>query len=269
MGGWADKGNRGRLRDPASNRLLILLLMTLPNVIASIAVADTAQLQSVKDNTLYEDPVGDSSNGAGSAMFTGRNSQTVNSVRRALVAFDIAAVIPAGSTIENVTMTLFNDAANASPQELSLHRLSASWGEGASAAGGGQGSGGPAAPGDATWLHRYFDADLWTTPGGDFAPAASSAAIVSGPGFYSWSSTSALVADVQGLLDQPAGNYGWLLLGNESEASSAKRFATREADDPFTRPMLNIEFTPVPEPASLFMLVIMLLLRPVRRAVQT
>jgi len=225
---------------------------------------DTVTLTSFMDNTLYETSDGGLSNGSGSAMFAGRNSASVNSVRRAVLAFDLAAAIPAGSMIENVELRLYNDAANVAPAMLSLHHVTQSWGEGASLAGGGQGSGAPAAPGDATWLYRFYNANLWSTLGGDYMPSASAAAIVEGPGFYLWPSTAMLVDDVQSFLDHPADNFGWLLLGDETASSTAKRFATREALDPNQRPSLTIEFIPVPEPSSCCLLVILTFARPRR-----
>ena len=89
---------------------------------------------------------------------------------------------------------------------------------------------------------------------GDFAALDSSSVDVAGTGFYTWPSTATLVADAQSFLDDPSGNFGWLILGNEAEPSSAKRFATREATDPSVRPLLTIEFIVVPEPSSGIML---------------
>ena len=44
-------------------------------------------------------------------------------------------------------------------------------------------------------------------------------------------------ADVQSWLDDPASNFGWLVLGDESEIPTAKRFDTRESASP---PVLTI-----------------------------
>ena len=49
-----------------------------------------------------------------------------------------------------------------------------------------------------------------------------------------------MVADVQSWLDNPASNFGWLVLGDETAIATAKRFDTRESASP---PMLTIEFT--------------------------
>jgi hypothetical protein len=220
--------------------------------IAACASAGSAQttiiLRPVADNTLYETPNGSTSNGSGTAMFAGRNSGATNSIRRGLVLFDIAGSLPAGATILSAELRLFNDAVNASPQPVSLHRVLESWGEGASVAGGasGGGNGAPSLTGDATWLHRSFNSVLWSTPGGAFEGDFSTTAIVEGAGIYSWGTTPQFVSDIQGFLDVPAANFGWLLRGNEAVLSSAKRFATREEPDVSHQPALVITFIPTP-----------------------
>lgn len=208
----------------------------------------TITLNPDRDNTLYQTANGSTSNGAGTAMFAGRNSQTTDSIRRALLHFDLAAAVPAGATIQSVSLRLYNSASNVGDQSVALHRLLESWGEGASAATGGQGNGAPAAPGDATWLHRYYADTPWSAAGGVFAAAPSAATVVGGVGPWTWSSTPALVADAQHFLDQPGSNFGWALVGNESAASTAKRFATREEPDAGLRPALVVTY--IPEPSS-------------------
>lgn len=216
------------------------------------ANADVITLTPVKDNTLYETADGSTSNGAGDAMFAGNNSQS--SHRRALVAFDVAGNVPAGATIDAATLTLYNDANNASSEPVGMHRLLADWGEAGSVAPGNGGNGGPAEPGDATWLHRSFDDVLWDAPGGDFTDVLTSTVDVVDPGFYTWPSTDQFVGDVQSFLDDPAGNFGWILIGNELAPSSAKRFGTREVADADHHPALEITYTPIPEPGTLLLL---------------
>ncbi len=224
-----------------------------------IADAHTLAFQPVRDNTLYENATGAVSNGHGDHCFAG-NTGTA-SKRRALLVFDLS-LIPPGATVTGVTLQLTLDrAAGASGvRAMSLHRVTASWGEGTSEAtdpfhGGGQG--GPAATGDATWLHRFFSTTQWTSAGGDFALAASATKNVSETlGDYIWTSTPALVADVQQWLATPAQNFGWALRGDESVAATARRFYTREATTPALRPKLTVTFTsvtdvPVPGPGEL------------------
>ena len=211
-----------------------------------VAQADTITLDPAKDNTLYEEPNGLLSNGAGEYFFAGKTgSFNQFRVRRGLIAFDIAGGVPKGASITGATLTLHLSAAapGSGNQPIALHRLTADWGEGESDAGVPGGSGALAMAGDATWLHTFFDTDLWKSPGGDFDSNASATSLTGTAlgEFPTWSSTE-MIADVQTWLDDPTTNFGWLLFGNESEAQTARRFDTRENVEPSFRPMLEIEF---------------------------
>lgn len=208
------------------------------------AAADQVQLLPIRDNTLYQDPDGLLSNGAGQHLFAGRTAQIQNSVRRALLAFDIAGAIPPGATIHSVTLRLNMSMTISGPQEMTLHRVANDWGEGASDAFGNEGTGAPAEPGDATWRHTFFNTQFWGGQGGDFEGDPSAMTVVDQPGPYTWGSTSLMVADVQGWLDNPGTNFGWVMLGNESASVTAKRFDSRENPVPENRPVLIIDFTP-------------------------
>jgi hypothetical protein len=179
----------------------------------------------------------------GPTMFVGRTAQVSNFRRRALVHFDVDAPVPAGSTITGATLTVSMSQA-ASPAEfpVELHRVLADWGEGTSNAGASGGTGAAATLTDATWKHRFFNTVDWAALGGDFAPAASASQAVGLEGVYAWSGGT-MVSDVQSWLDSPGGNFGWLLLGNETTAQSVKRFDTREAAID-ARPVLTIEYVP-------------------------
>ena len=61
-------------------------------------------------------------------------------------------------------------------------------------------------------------------------------------GPYTWGSTE-LVADVQEWLNDPDGNFGWILLGDESSSRTTKRFNSREHGSADTRPLLSIEYS--------------------------
>jgi hypothetical protein len=227
-------------------RTALALLLVL---LAAPAFADTAQLTPSKDNTLYESATGAISNAMGPTMFAGRTAQASNFRRRALVHFDVAAAVPPGSTITGVTLTLsMSQAGSATEFPVELHRALADWGEGTSNAGASGGAGGAATVTDATWKHRFFNTVNWAALGGDFAPAASASQAVGLEGVYSWSGGT-IVADVQSWLDAPGGNFGWLLLGNETSLQSVKRFDTREAAVG-ARPLLMIEYVPGGTPAG-------------------
>lgn len=199
-------------------------------------------LTPTKDNTLYESTTGDVSNGAGSFFFVGKTSGA--STRRGLVAFDLAGKVPAGATIVSATLQLQMSKTSAGATSVSLHRALRDWGEGASNADANEGRGGNAATGDATWLHTFFNTTLWQTPGGDFAPTATATSSVAGIGVYQWTS-AALVADVQGWLDDPTSNLGWVIVGDESSSGTAKRFSARENSTAANRPQLTIVYTVV------------------------
>jgi hypothetical protein len=214
-------------------------------LVARPAIADVVTLPASKDNTLYEDGAGSLSNGAGQFIFAGKTN--VNTIRRALIAFDVAGAIPSGSTITSATLALNMSITISQGVPVTLLRARADWGEAESQAPGLEGAGGQAAPGDATWLHTFHDTAFWPQPGGDFTAVPSATTIVNQIGPYTWGSTAQMVADVQSWLDAPAGNFGWLLLADESTLATAKRFDSRQHLDPGVRPALRVEFTP---PAS-------------------
>lgn len=216
--------------------------------VVSIACAalpgQTVQLSPVADNTLYEDDGGSLSNGSGEYSFVGVTAMNLR--RRTLTRFDFSS-IPAGSTITGVTLTLNMSRGVSSPTVVTLHRAAAAWGEGASDAENEEGTGAPSAPGDATWKHTFFSTSSWAMRGGDFDEIIASSVNVGGTGFYTWPSTPLLVAQAQSMLDTPAGNFGWLLLGDETSQPTAKRFDTRENATAANRPVLSVEYV-VPGP---------------------
>jgi len=229
-------------------------------VLPALARADTAALGAVKDNTLYEpiqqEALAIVSDGAGPTMFTGRTKDAKNAagevaVRRAVIEFDIAGTIPAGATIDSVTLMLYCDKTKQNTNyNVSLHRLLSEWGEGASNTGNSQqGRGAPATTNDATWEHTFFPSQFWSTDGGDFVTSASAVRAVGAPGSYTWSSTSGMVADVQAWLDNPFQNHGWLLRNEHVNAQgaplteTAKRFASRENETVNNRPRLVVSYT--------------------------
>ena len=193
-----------------------------------------------KDNTLFQDSLGSQSNGAGQYLFSGATKQ--RSVRRALIAFDIAKAIPAGATITKVQLTLSMSKTISVPQSVALRRVLSDWGEGRSDASASEGAGATATTGDATWLHRTFNTAMWAKAGGDFADTASANLSVGGVGKYTWTSAQ-MAADVQQWLNNPASNFGWVLIGNEGSTATAKRFDSKENDTPANRPVLVVDYT--------------------------
>ncbi len=217
-----------------------------PVIVVTPGVPNTVELSAAKDNTLYESSIGASSNGAGQGIFAGRTNNNV--LRRALIQFDVASAIPAGSTIESVELTLSVTRTVTQTQPFTVHRVTSDWGEGASDASANEGQGGTAQAGDATWVHTFSPDRMWQTPGGDFVSQASGQLNVQGNGAFTWPSTDGLVADVQRWVDNPGSNFGWVVRGDEVEQKSAKRFGSRENTSEAARPKLVITFTPPGSP---------------------
>ena len=217
-----------------------------------------------KDNSIFANNI-DNSNGGGAGIFVGTtNSMQSDSLRRGLIEFDVASVIPPGATITAVNLTMYlGQASGASgTQTIDLHRLTADWGEGTAGnfttSISGTGTGSAASIGDATWIQRFYQQTNWTAPGavGDFVDTISGsadvAATVDTP--YTWRSTPTLINDVQGWLDHPATNDGWILINHtEGVQQTVKAFYSRDAteknsvEEPLPsswHPTLDITFTP-------------------------
>jgi hypothetical protein len=225
----------------------LAILLTLP----SATPADTGTLIPNRDTTIYEAHPGNS-NGGGASMFVGTNADS--SVTRALIRFDVAGKIPAGATITGVQLSLLLDfevpTAGNLMTPIQLRRLLSDWGEGTTGTGkvgaaSNQGYPTPADGTTATFTHSFFDTTPWNNPGGDFADTASATTMVGiVPMPYSWSSPT-MVSDVQSWLDNPSGNFGWILLGDESQAGTVRRFFTREGQsiNPASAPALSVSYT--------------------------
>ena len=207
---------------------------------APVPQPQTITLFPSKDNTLYETASGSSSNGRGANIFAGATA--TGGIRRAALAFDIASLVPPGSQIRSVTLRLQLSKTISGPHLMQLRPITKEWGEGTSNAGtSNDGDGTASTAGDATWVHNVFPDQRWTNAGGDFAATAD--ASLSATGDLLFPTSTQLVARVQGWLDQQATNFGWMLLGNEDDEGSAKRYFSREAAEA-RRPLLTIEFLP-------------------------
>ncbi len=217
------------------------------------ASAVEVTLDASKDNTLYSE-VNNLSNGAGDYFFCGTNGTGSN--RRALLAFDVAGAIAPGSTIDSVALELYMSRTTTGASSVNLYRVLTDWGEGLSDASGNEGGGAIATDGDATWDYPFYNtadppsAPTWTNLGGDHSLSSSAVTSVNATGTYSWSLSSRMVSDVQGWLDTPATNFGWILIGDEGPGRSSKRFDSRTNLTPSRRPRLVINFTPPSVPGA-------------------
>jgi hypothetical protein len=215
--------------------------------------SDILHVSPDKDNTLYEDAAGSLSNGLGVNLFSGRTSQSVGSIRRALLHFDVSS-IPAGSVINTVSINLVLNRNNSGSQNCSLHSLLQDWGEGNSVAAGNGGAGTSASLNDATWVYTFSDgvgggSSSWDSIGGSFNPIASQTMSVDALGVYTFVSSAKLVTDVQTWLDSGM-NFGWVLVGNESALSTSLSFSSKDHLIAADRPVLTIDYSP-PTPVEL------------------
>lgn len=228
-------------------RTLLLLVLTTA---ASRAVI--VNIPAAKDTTLYESATGSLANGAGDFLFTGRTLQQADSRRRAVLEFDIQSLVPSGAVINSATLMLYTALVRPSATTVSVHRLTREWNEGTTNASGNEGSGGaPVTGNDATWLHANSPATLWSGPGaaGDFIGAASSSSLIAAANaFYAW---NGLAGDVQGWLADDTSNHGWILIGDESATGTAVQWMSLSHSLDENRPVLVLDYTPVPEPGSL------------------
>jgi hypothetical protein len=207
---------------------------------ARLAAQTTVSVPCNLDNTLYEDPTGSLSNGAGTSLFVGRPNG--GTIRRALLRFDIAGTIPAGAHVLSASLS-FNvvNSPVATPLDVRGHLVLQAWGEGSSSGAGGGGGGAPAQPGDATWLHTFYPNSFWSTPGGDFIATPSFTMATPAVGIATAPVATQATADVQTWLDHPNVNFGWLLkMVDEVASSTARRIDSRESTG--TTPTLSVTY---------------------------
>jgi uncharacterized repeat protein (TIGR01451 family) len=209
------------------------------------AVPATVNLTTSADDTLYQDPTGQLSNGVGQHFYAGDTTQAANEIRRGAIKFNLSS-IPAGSTILGATLSLHESMSNNGTQSIELHRALMNWGEGTSNAGLGgvgigEGDGVQATTNDVTWLYTFFPSLKWNTPGGDFSPAVSASTAVGDVGTYQWTGPG-LIADVQTWVNNPSIDFGWIVTGNEAARQTAKQLDTKENSDPANRPVLTIVY---------------------------
>ncbi len=222
-------------------RTLSLVLLLVMACVGRVQ-ADQVLVYPAADNTLYQSFNRGLSNGEGSYVFAGKTAS--GQIRRALVRFDLTG-IPAGSTITGVSLHMRLSRTISGNQPVSLHRVHQAWGEGASNASGQEGMGAPSEPGDATWLHTFYPDSQWLTAGGDFDPTPSATTTVSNQtgSFFSWTSPD-MIVDVQVWVDDLFSNHGWLLMGNEANNTTAKRFDSKDNFNQNYRPYLVVDFIP-------------------------
>jgi hypothetical protein len=246
------------------NRVLSLVAVFISGGFFCVdALAGLMVLNPSRDSTIYSE--NDTANGKGN-LLVGRTGdlEQASAIRRALIYFDVSS-IPAGSIINSVSLQLTvaisangSNGQDLTPDLLSLHRVSASWGE--SASGGNGRIGGTALTNEVTWNFSRFGIAAWS-PGGDFEALPSATITLTRlptndiNKSYTIMNQLGLVDDVQSWVDNGSSNFGWMMKYDDEEAlQKARGFWAREATVVNDRPTLTIEFTAVPEPSSYLLL---------------
>lgn len=239
------------MRSAGTAAIAILMLQL------SVAQAETLLLTPLNDSSIFSG--GDNAGSGRDVIYVGRNNG--GSLRRGLIQFDIAGSLPAGATITGAALVFHQD--NDRSNTVGLHRITADWGKvlvGSGGSGGGGGQGEEPVDGVVTWNYRFYDEEFidgepWITPGGDFVSAASAiqsfAPTAADPAqnSYTWSGHG-MVDDLQHWLDNPAENFGWMMVGIESGNTLARLYSSESSVAEY-RPELTVEYAIVPEPSGL------------------
>jgi hypothetical protein len=204
------------------------------------APLETVELAPLKDATLYEDVRGASANGAGEFLIVGGFSPDR---RRALLAFNVAEALPSGAVIRAAELVLTVTGLTSASLPITLHRVTTAWTEGTSNPPGDETAGTRPTDGAATWTlaHSTFPNRAWTRLGGDFIDAPSAIKTLSAVGEYTLGG-DALLQDVLLWQEQPASNFGWIVLGSEIAGAAVKQLGSRENTAPSARPRLRLYY---------------------------
>ena len=225
-------------------KLLITIGFILTMVVSLSAETGIDSLIASQDNTLYEHAEGKISNGSGSHFFVGKNKDGL--IRRGVLKFDLTTLpenIEIQSAILRLSVALTEEI---TPFDHYLHAISQDWGEGFSNADDStNGDGAPAMKFDATWLHPFFAIDgdpTWDNPGGDFEATPTDTLSIGNTGVYYFSLNEVTVDLIQLWYENPDTNFGFILIGNESESSTFRTFNSREQENLLSRPQLKITY---------------------------
>jgi hypothetical protein len=220
---------------PLPHLTLIALALALTGLSGTALANSTVVIQGtddVDDSTLYESTT-DGNAGGFVGFFVGLTAESVGNRRRAVIRFDTSS-IASDEIVREVSLRLVVERTRGVADTHSLHRITAPWVEGnGTGIGSGGGAGGTAVPGAVTWNSREHLSTPWTTPGGDFAAAASASAAARTAGAsVLWADDNprdGMAADVQSWISDPATNFGWLIRGEETRLLTARRYHSSES----------------------------------------
>jgi hypothetical protein len=231
----------GPINNPATSQPSGVIYKVMP---AQVGQLNFATLFPSQNNTLFSES-GSLSNALG-YLYAGENSS--GSLRRSLLQFNVAATLPPGSTIASAQLMLnMNSTAATTSSRMSIYKTTQSWGQGTSGSEGSDtGAGFAATENDATWTDSFYDPTsptLWSTSGGSHSSTASAtnASVGIALGYYTWNGGTQMIADLQGWLNTPSSNEGWLFEGAETSKNSVRRFDSMESSSS-VQPMLLVTY---------------------------
>jgi PEP-CTERM motif len=250
-----------------------MLAATWTLTFCDVATAESVSIAPTKDTSMFSNNPTRTAGGY-DVFYVGKNSS--GDTRRALLEFDVAGNVPAGSTITGAALTLYlNDWSGSggfgADRTIGVHRTTSAWGDGTTGSGGSTGGGGQgvdsAEDGDVSWTYRSWSTTdptpphlAWSTAGGDYEAVASASLTISDSPTpvtidspHTWSGAG-LVSDVQAWLDGTLPNDGWLVRELETDVNVLIRFYSSEYATAGLRPVLDIDYVPVPEPATWILL---------------
>jgi len=207
----------------------LCLFATTVALCAPATAQTTITIPADKDTTLYEPLNGLRANGSGPSIFCGKvGLNGGGGIRRALVHFDVAGQLPAGAVVIAAEFDIFSAQSTAFlPIQTFVHRVTQDWSEGSVVNVPG-GQGGSPQSGETTWQHTNFPNATWNNPGGDFAATQSFTFDLASIGPSTALVDDGMVSDIQSWLDNPSGNFGWLLKTDEVFPQTARRMHSRE-----------------------------------------
>jgi hypothetical protein len=166
-------------------------------------------------------------NGGASEIYIGNDFE--NESLRGLVRFNVTGSLSTRAIVTAASVTMYTGTLSGSPPvaaTVSLYRVVVPWGQGTGVGADVTGDftqGQPCSAGGATWNQPQCAASSWS-----FASWSASASVpATSSSLVTWNSTAGLISDVQGWLDNPASNYGWLLLSSTE--------TTYDSMQPFTK----------------------------------
>jgi hypothetical protein len=224
------------MNPPICRLLPGIIVLTVTVAIARSSSASTAFLLPIADTTMTDSQPG--TNFGSSLQLPVGVSAPGDVHYHALFKFDLS-IIPTNATITNVTLNLIVVQNVQPPALFDLSPLLTNWVEG-----------------EVTWINRTASAP-WTTPGGlagtDYTSGPYAIAALNGAGTTNAFTGGGLVYIVQSWLNNPASNFGWILIAHDEQAGSGRQVGSREyfGNEPtlivdYTAPMTPVVLTPFP-----------------------